>query len=69
MKKTIRGIAALLIAVVLLTMCGMTAFAEEKVTLTFWANYNEADETSIDAAWIKEAIAKFEENHPNVTTT
>ena len=59
MKKTIRGIAALLIAVVLLTMCGMTAFAEEKVTLTFWTSYNEADETSISAAWIKEAIAKF----------
>lgn len=67
MKKTIRGIATLLIAVVLLTMCGMTAFAEEKVTLTFWTSYNEADETSISAAWIKEAIAKFEETHPNVT--
>lgn len=67
MKKRIHGIALLLVAVIMMTMCGFSALAEEPVTLTFWCSYNEADTTSINAEWLKEAIAKFEEAYPNVT--
>ena len=67
MKKRIHGIALLLVAVIMMTMCGFSALAEEPVTLTFWCSYNEADTTSINAEWVKEAIAKFEEAYPNVT--
>ena len=67
MKKSIHGIALLLITAMLLMMCSFPALAEEPVTLTFWCSYNEADTTSISADWIKEAIAKFEEAYPNVT--
>ena len=66
MKKWNRGIVILLTVVLLLTLCNVSAFADDQITLTFWTNYDEADETSITAEWTKEVVEKFEAAHPNV---
>lgn len=66
MKKGIRGLAALLALIMMLTLGVSAAFAEEQITLTFWNSVDEADETSIAADWIKEVISIFEASHPNV---
>ena len=67
MKNCFRGLALLLVAVVMMTLGGMAALAEEQVTLTFWCSYNDADENdTTGATMIKDSVAKFEETHPNV---